>query len=182
MKNPSNLKKICSFYVSKYHLVTMILPYIKEKLEQKANFITLLEDDLTENMQTLLTNINFNLKDKEKIEKINWNNIKSLKYKDLEEYINSATNKNKDLYILVSGNSDYIEIMNKNIKKWLDKNTLKVKTLSVINCYEVTQFNNSIKEILDEHDKILNTSGEKEIQDVFTGYIKQERLNNIVND
>ena len=72
--------------------------------------------------------------------------------------------------------------MNKNIKKWLDKNTLKVKTLSVINCYEVTQFNNSIKEILDEHDKILNTSGEKEIQDVFTGYIKQERLNNIVND
>lgn len=182
MKNPSNLKKICSFYVSKYHLVTMILPFLKEKLEQKAKIVTLLEENLTENMQTLLTNINFNLKDKKEIEKINWSNTNILKYKELESYINGAVNKTKDLYVLISGNKDYIELMNKNVEKWIDKNTLKVKSLSIINCYEVTQFNNSIKEILDKHDKILNTSGEKNIEDVFTGYIRNEKLNNIVNN
>ena len=57
MKNPSNLKKICSFYVSKYHLVTMILPFLKEKLEQKAKIVTLLEENLTENMQTKIKQV-----------------------------------------------------------------------------------------------------------------------------
>ena len=32
-------------------------------------------------------------------------------------------------------------------------------------------------EILDAHDKILNTSGEKEISEVFEGYEKQKKVN-----
>ena len=37
------------------------------------------------------------------------------------------------------------------------------------------QFNSSIKEILEKHDKILNTSGEKEINEVFDGYEKNKQ-------
>ena len=44
------------------------------------------------------------------------------------------------------------------------------KKIKIVNCYEVTEFNTNIKEILDEHDKILNTSGEKEKGEVFEGY------------
>ena len=38
------------------------------------------------------------------------------------------------------------------------------------------EFNGSIVEILDEHDKILNTSGEKEITEVFTDYNRKEKI------
>lgn len=50
-------------------------------------------------------------------------------------------------------------------------NKTKIK---VINFYEVLEFNYNITEILDEHDKILNTSGEKEINEVFEGYEKKK--------
>ena len=46
-------------------------------------------------------------------------------------------------------------------------NKIKIK---IINCYEVEDFNINIKEILGKHDKILNTSGEKNIAEVFEGY------------
>ena len=45
--------------------------------------------------------------------------------------------------------------------------------VKIIDCYEVTEFNGNIQAILDAHDKILNTSGEREISDVFEGYEKQ---------
>ena len=47
---------------------------------------------------------------------------------------------------------------------------LENEKIKIINFYEVLEFNYNITEILDEHDKILNTSGEKEIYEVFEGY------------
>ena len=47
---------------------------------------------------------------------------------------------------------------------------IKDKMIKIINCYEVTEFNNGIKDILDSHIKILNTAGEKYITEVFGGY------------
>ena len=38
----------------------------------------------------------------------------------------------------------------------------------------MTEFNNNIVKILDAHDKVFNTSGEKEIYEVFDGYKKEE--------
>ena len=48
------------------------------------------------------------------------------------------------------------------------------KTIKIVNCYEVLEFNGSIEEILNAHDKILNTSGEKEITEVFEGFERKE--------
>lgn len=37
-------------------------------------------------------------------------------------------------------------------------------------------FNDNIKEILDKHGKIFNTSGEHDIEEIFEGYNKDEKL------
>ena len=78
---------------------------------------------------------------------------------------------NNEIVIIVNGNKEYIEATNNNINKVIEKNINKInKKIKIVNCYEVTEFNTNIKEILDEHDKILNTSGEKEKGEVFEGY------------
>ena len=43
-------------------------------------------------------------------------------------------------------------------------------SIKIINCYSVNDFNENIKEILDNHDTMFNTSGEHKIEDVFKGY------------
>ena len=48
--------------------------------------------------------------------------------------------------------------------------------ITIVNCYEIIEFNGSINEILDSHDKILNTSGEKEIEEVFDEYKRTEKI------
>ena len=51
---------------------------------------------------------------------------------------------------------------------------LKNKSIKIINCYEVTEFNEDLKGILNMHDKILNTSGIHNIEELYSGYIKEE--------
>ena len=56
-----------------------------------------------------------------------------------------------------------MDMVNKYIVKWLQKNRIQ-NEIKIINCYEITEFNYNITAILDSHDKMINTSGEKEIQ------------------
>ena len=51
-------EKLCSFYVSEWHLVTMILPYINRELNEKANITTVLEKNIEENIRTLISKLN----------------------------------------------------------------------------------------------------------------------------
>ena len=44
----NHIEKLCSFYVSDWHLVTMLLPYINKQINEKANIITILESDIEE--------------------------------------------------------------------------------------------------------------------------------------
>ena len=67
-----------------------------------------------------------------------------------------------------------MEVQNQNIEKWFKKSN--VQSIKIINLFEVTEFNNHIMEILDAHDKVLNTSGEKEIEEVFEGYHRGEKV------
>ena len=159
-----NLTKFCSFYVSDWHLVTMLLPYINEKIEKKAKVATILEKDIEKNITTLLERLN--LKNKEEILKINWKKNNKIK--------NEITNLKEDqeIIILINGNKKFIEKENQNLKKYLQMRNIKNK-IKIIDCYEIVEFNGSINQILDEHDKILNTSGEREITDIFEDYEKQ---------
>ena len=163
------VEKICSFYVSDWHLVTMLLPYINKKIEEKSKITTILEKDIESNIETLVEKLN--LKKSEKILEINWKKQEVKKYSKLAQILSKQIDNNAtENIILVNGTKEYIDKVNKNLNKYisnLKENKTKIK---IINFYEVLEFNYNIIEILDEHDKILNTSGEKEIYEVFEGY------------
>ena len=73
----NNLTKLCSFYVSDWHLVTMLLPYINQKINEQAKIATILEKDIRENVETLVEKLN--LKNREKILNLNWSTTEKIK-------------------------------------------------------------------------------------------------------
>ena len=157
----NNLTKLCSFYVSDWHLVTMLLPYINQKINEQAKIATILEKDIEENVITLVEKLN--LKNKEKILNLNWK-----KQDEIRSRINELET-NQELIIFINGNKEFIEKYNKKLTRYFETHLIRNK-IKIINCYEVIEFNGSITHILDEHDKILNTSGEKEIKEIFIDY------------
>ena len=58
----------------------------------------------------------------------------------------------------------------------MNKNKFNKEEIKIINCYEVTEFDDNIRDILDEHDLIINTSGIHKIEDLFDNY-KKRRAN-----
>ena len=171
------VEKICSFYVSDWHLVTMLLPYINKKINEKANIITILEKDIDKNVETLINKLN--LKNREKILNLNWKKTNGIKYSEVKKNINKEILEDKLNIIFINGKKSYMDMVNKNIDKLLSENSKKYKEINIkiINCFEVGDFNMNILDILSEHSKILNTSGEKAINEVFDGY--EEKTNNM---
>lgn len=165
------IEKLCSFYVSNWHLATMLLPYINHKIEENAKIITLLESDIEENIKTLVGKLE--LKNQKEILEIGWKNRDSQKYAEIENILKEEIHNEKENIILINGCKDYIENNNDNIEKWFQKSN--IQELKIINFFEVTEFNHNMIEILNKHDKILNTSGEKEISEVFEGFEKDDR-------
>ena len=117
----------------------------------------------------LLDKLNFKEEINTKIKEINWERKVVLKYSEIEDTLKEAK---KETIVVVSGSKEYIENVNKSINKYIEKN--KKQKFKIINCYEVSGFNKNMKEILDMHNKILNTSGERNIEEVFDGYSKKE--------
>lgn len=171
----SNIKKVCGFYVSGVHLITMILPYVRQQLENEIKFETFFEYNLKENANIVLTNLIINNEDKQKISNINWKNTKIQKYSNIEKKLKNVLESNKEINILVSGSKKYIKEINKILNKIFDKYTNKInhKYITIINCFEVTEFDDNIREILDVHEYILNTSGIHRIEEIFEDYKKK---------
>ena len=128
---------------------------------QKVNSLSILQDF----MKVIGDNL---ISSSEKINKINWKCAKLCRNKKIGK--NIYLNNMKENIIIVCGNKDYIDFANSVIEKL---KIIQKAQITIINCYEVMQFNNNVKEILDKHDKILNTSGEMEIEKVFEGYVKK---------
>lgn len=173
--NEMLLKKMCSFYVSDLHMVTMLLPYINKKLTNKKKVITILEEDLSNEVDILVSKLTLGEESRKRVLEVNWNNTNLYKYESMKDYLDTATKKEKEVYIIIKGLKHYIDNTNASIQKWISEKKDKSEVrINIINCFEVTEFNENILEILNEHDKILNTSGEKEINDVFEGYGKKQ--------
>ena len=102
-----NIKKVCSFYVSDWHLTTMLLPHINEKINEGVKITTILENDLRENMETLLGKLK--LKNTEKILNIDWN-----KTKDIEQKIKEITNEEE---VIINGSMEFIRKANELLQK-----------------------------------------------------------------
>ncbi len=163
----NNITKLCSFYVSDWHLVTMLLPYVNQKINEQAKIVTILEKDIKQNINTLIGRLN--LKNEEKILSLNWS-----KSEEIKSSINELK-ENQELVIFINGDKEFMQRQNNKLDKYFASHFMK-HSIKVINCYDLIQFNGSMQEILDKHDKILNTSGEKEIGEVFADYEKRNHL------
>ena len=166
MFEEKTLTKICGFCVSDWHLVTMILPYVNQKIDEKAKVSTILEKDLEKNITTLLEKLN--LENKEKILKINWH-----KNDQIKNAINGMQ-KGQEIIIIINGSKEFIDKQNMKIEKYYSSH-LMTNNIRIINCYQIVEFEGSITQVLDKHDKIINTSGEKEITDIFEDYKRKDR-------
>ena len=171
----NNILKICSFYVSDWHLTAMLLPYIEEAEAKGEHLNTILEKNISYNMTEILSRIKMSERKKEERRKVGWENQNLIKYGAIKKYMENATKNQDKVTIIIEGSRKRIEYINSNINKWAKKSEKKIKhkEIKIINCYEVTEFNQDLNEILSEHDKILNTSGIHEIEEMYAGYIKK---------
>ena len=170
----NSIKNLCSFYVSDWHLVTMLLPYIDKSINEGTKIATFLEKDIKENVNTLLERLN--LKTKNQILNINWTKTKEKKYSNISNVQNE--NISEKLLIIINGSKSYIQVVKDNISKYIQKNKAKLVNINIkiVSCYEIVDFNGNIQDILNSSDKILNTSGEREIEDIFEDYERKEKI------
>ena len=137
-------KNFCSFYVSEYHLLTILLPYINEKMSDSKNIEVILEDDMIEYVKKYLKrNEIYNIS---KILKLGWK-------KNKEDII--ELKENTDI-VVICGHETFVETVNKSIN-----NSENVK--EIINCYNIETMTN-LNEIVKEHNFILRTNGLCEVK------------------
>jgi hypothetical protein len=92
-------------------------------------------------------------------------------------YGNNSSDENKKniiINILINGKNEYIENINKLLDNILNEifkdNNITIKNkiiIKIINCYLVDQSENNIKKIINESDYLLNTSGLKNINEIY---------------
>lgn len=153
----ANISRVCSFYVSDWHFITMLLPHINKKIDEGAKITTILEEDAQERVETLLKKLK--LENTKKIIDIDWRK-KDIDYANIKKVFNT---KRQDKEIIVSGTVEYINRVNNIIEEYVSQNKIKDE-IKIINCYYVTD-NLNINEILDYHKAVLNTAGEKSVKD-----------------
>ena len=128
------IEKTCCFYVSDFHLEMILVPYINNKIEENITILT--EKNLKNTIETLVSKMNLNEENKQKILKLDWEGAKNV-----EKYSN----------IIIIGTDEYIQKKNIEIE---GKNPL-----SVLDCYDFEEQKNNIENIISRYRNSLNTLG-----------------------
>ena len=136
--NENISQRKCCFYASDFHLEMTILPYINKKMEQEKEIIIITENNLEESIKILISKIN--IKNKEKILKIDWNN-------------KEINNINKDTVIIVNGTQNFIRDINRKIQFLQNE---KNPTIELIDCYLFDEVKDQMYEIRDQYEGVLN--------------------------
>ena len=77
---------------------------------------------------------------------------------------------NEKTEVITAGSNEYIEKVNNIIENYASQEEAKQKDIKVINCYYVENISN-IKEVLNNHDAVLNTAGEKGAKEYLMQYL-----------
>ena len=136
----NKIEKLCCFYVSDFHLEMILLPYINNKLDE--NIIIKTERDLKDTVETLVSKMNLNKENKEKILSLGWN-VGEHKNEKIENKSN----------IIIIGNKKYIENINCKIKKD------EIKDATIVDCYNFEDTKDNMENIINNYSSSLNTSG-----------------------
>ena len=139
------IEKVCSFYVSDFHLEMMLLPYITEKLNKNEEVIINTQKDLLESTNLVVSRMNLKEEEKNKILSLDWNR------KSTVEKVKENSN------IVLIGTEKYIENMNNKISD------MKVNNIKIMDCYDFEEVQEKIKDIINNYDKSFNTLGIKKI-------------------
>lgn len=125
-------QKACSFFVSDNHLLTIILPYINEKMNEGKNVNILSQKDLTDEVKKYLKSVK--KFDSEKILKLCWKNKKNLK------------NVDENTILFIIGDKKFV----KNIKP--------EENIETVECYKIENMD-FVKKVAEEYDYYLRTDG-----------------------
>ena len=137
-------KSFCSFYVSEYHLLTILLPYIDEQISNSKNVKLILEEGMIESVKKYLKRYEIN--NMSKIIKLGWKKERGSKI-EITENINN---------IIVCGHKEFIENVNREISNI-------IPNIEIVNCYNLETLNN-LNEVVKGHDFVLRTNGLCEIK------------------
>jgi len=132
-----NNKKICCFYISTYHLFTIILPYINEKIKEGKNVELLLQKDLSDDLKRYVKNVKSLNLDVNKIINLGWNRNGEI------------TEKNNNVDYIIVGDEIFIS----NYENIMIENEINSDVLS---CYKMNN-NLEISKVLLGHDELLTT-------------------------
>ena len=148
-----DIEKYCSFYVSNVHLSVMILPYINNELNNDIEITAIFEKIDIDEIKKLINKLN--LKNSKEILKINWIKTNDEKYsrKFLEKYL-SEEKKNT---IIIGGCQSYIKKVNLQIDEMLCKSKLGYKIEKIVDCYNIEEKIDNIKDITKKYNGIINT-------------------------
>lgn len=157
-----NVKKICNFYMSDWHFTVMLLPYISTEINKGTKVITIFEKDLTEKVETLVEKLN--LKNRDKILKINWKNSDiNSSMKELQ----CKLKKDKENILIINGSNSYISEANNKVNLLLESEKNIERKIKIIDCYDFENNKDNMNNILKKYDEILNTSGNKKINNIM---------------
>lgn len=134
------MEKVCSFYVSDFHLEMILMPFINQKIDKKENIVIKTEYDLENSLETLLSKMNLKSENKEKIFDLGWN-------KDKDKNIKDGSN------VIIIGSKNYIENINSELEQH------KFTDITVVDCYKFNEIEKNMNEIVSKYDGNLNTSG-----------------------
>lgn len=147
-------EKLCAFYASDYHFEMISLPYIQSKMEENKEIIIITENDLEKTINVLISNMKLKEETK-RLLNIDWNHNDLNKFKEIKQ----KAEQKKNLTIFIKGKENYIENINKNIEKWVEK----TEDTTIVNCYDIEEVVEKMGDIISGYNKMLNTSGEKAI-------------------
>ena len=150
MKENKREEKLCLFFASDYHFEMISLPYINENLKKNKDVVIMTENDLGNSVNKVISSINLNEEEKNRLNKIDWKNDELNKFKEVK----NADKDGKELLIFVKGRENYINNMNKNIENWTD-----LKNVEIVDCYDINEVQNSAGEIAKQYDNVLFSSG-----------------------
>lgn len=134
------IKRICSFYVSEFHLGMILLPYISQKIERKEPILIVSEKNLLNSIKELVSKVNLKEEIKNQILNLKWNCSNIVEIKDKSN-------------IILIGKEKFIEDKVKEIE---EKN---MNEIQIIDCYYFEEIKNKMQDIVEKHDRSLNTLG-----------------------
>ncbi len=154
----AKVSKVCSFYASDWHLITMLLPHVNKMINEGTKITTILEQDSSTKTRILLSKLK--LKNERQISRINWTKTENIisRVKEILE-----NNIEDNIEIIICGSKEYINTANQEIDNYAKIRDEVSEHIKVINCYYIEDVN--IKEVLKNHDSVLNTAGEKPKED-----------------